>query len=175
MKSHYAVEVTDPADTPLSGDDLAAWSALATVLERLPAALDAQLLRDSGLSHFEYGLLYALAAAPERTLRMSTLAGFANCSLSRLSRAVARLEARGWVERRPDPGDGRTTLATLTEAGAAQQAQAAPGHEALVRAAVLDPLTARQRRELQAIAATIAGALHPDGAWTPPTQDRAAR
>ena len=174
MNRRYAQEVTGPDPAPLSGDDLAAWSALATVLERLPAALDAQLLHDSGLSHFEYGLLYALAAAPERTLRMSTLAGFANCSLSRLSRAVARLEARGCVERCPDPEDGRTTLAMLTQAGAAQQAQAAPGHETLVRAAVLDPLTARQRRELQAIAATIAGALHPDGAWTPPTDDRAA-
>lgn len=175
MNERYAEEVTGPDADPLSGDDLAAWSALATVLEWLPAALDAQLLRDSGLSHFEYGVLYALAGAPERTLRMSALAGFANSSLSRLSRAVSRLEARGWVERRPDPGDGRTTLATLTAAGAAQQAGAAPGHEALVRAVVLDPLSARQRRELQAIAATIAGAIRPDGAWTGPSEDRTAQ
>lgn len=175
MNGRYAEEVTGPDADPLSGDDLAAWSALATVLEWLPAALDAQLLRDSGLSHFEYGVLYALAGAPERTLRMSALAGFANSSLSRLSRAVSRLEARGWVERRPDPGDGRTTLATLTAAGAAQQAGAAPGHEALVRAVVLDPLSARQRRELQAIAATIAGAIRPDGAWTGPSEDRTAQ
>ncbi|MCJ1675228.1 MULTISPECIES: MarR family winged helix-turn-helix transcriptional regulator [unclassified Rathayibacter] len=167
--------MTGPDPAPLSGDDLAAWSALATVLEWLPATLDAQLLRDSGLSHFEYGVLYALATAPERTLRMSALAGFANSSLSRLSRAVSRLEARGWVERRPDPGDGRTTLATLTATGAAQQEQAAPGHETLVRAVVLDPLSARQRRELQAIAATIAGAIRPDGSWTAPPEDRAAR
>lgn len=175
MNGRYAEEVTGPDADPLSGDDLAAWSALATVLEWLPAALDAQLLRDSGLSHFEYGVLYALAGAPERTLRMSALAGFANSSLSRLSRAVSRLEARGWVERQPDPGDGRTTLATLTAAGAAQQAGAAPGHEALVRAVVLDPLSARQRRELQAIAATIAGAIRPDGAWTGPSEDRTAQ
>ena len=175
MNGRYAEEVTGPDADPLSGDDLAAWSALATVLEWLPAALDAQLLRDSGLSHFEYGVLYALAGAPERTLRMSALAGFANSSLSRLSRAVSRLEARGWVERRPDPGDGRTTLATLTAAGAAQQAGAAPGHEALVRAVVLDPLSARQRRELQAIAATIAGAIRPDGAWSGPSEDRTAQ
>lgn len=174
MNRRYAQDVTDPDPAPLCGDDLAAWSALATVLEWLPATLDAQLLRDSGLSHFEYGVLYALAAAPERTLRMSALAGFANSSLSRLSRAVARLETRGWVERRPDPGDGRTTLATLTAAGAAQQEQAAPGHETLVRAVVLDPLSARQRRELQAIAATIARAIRPDGSWTTP-EGRASR
>jgi DNA-binding MarR family transcriptional regulator len=158
----------DPDDSPLSGDDLAAWSALATLLEWLPAALDAQLLKDSGLSHFEYGVLYALAAAPERTLRMSALAGFANSSLSRLSRAVSRLENRGWVERRADPEDGRTTLATLTAAGLAQQASAAPGHEALVRDVVLGPLSERQRRELRGIATTIAGALRPDGSWSAP-------
>jgi DNA-binding MarR family transcriptional regulator len=175
VNRRYADEVTGSDPAPLSGDDLAAWSALATVLEWLPATLDAQLLRDSGLSHFEYGVLYALAAAPERTLRMSALADFANSSLSRLSRAVSRLEARGWVERRPDPGDGRTTLATLTAAGSAQQAEAAPGHEALVRDVVLGPLSERQRRDLRAIATTIAGAIRPDGAWSAPTDGRAAR
>ena len=101
----------------LSGEDLQTWAALATVLEWLPAALDAQLQADAGLSHFEYGVLYALADAPERTLRMSVLAGYANSTLSRLSRAVARLEAKGWVRRTPDPGDGRYTLAILTDLG----------------------------------------------------------
>ncbi|QHC57548.1 MarR family transcriptional regulator [Rathayibacter sp. VKM Ac-2760] len=162
-------------DSPLSGDDLATWSALATILEWLPAALDAQLLRDSGISHFEYGILYALAAAPERTLRMSALAGYANSSLSRLSRAVSRLEARGWIERRPDPGDGRTTLATLTESGASQRAQAAPGHESLVRAVVLAPLTSQQRRELHEISTSIARAVSPTGAWATPPEGAGPR
>src|SRR3954465_13055368 len=102
---------------PLSGENLDTWAALATLLEWLPPALDAQLLRDSELTHFEYGILFALADAPDGTLRMSVLAGYANSSLSRLSRAVARLEGRDWVTRRPDPTDGRYTLATLTEAG----------------------------------------------------------
>lgn len=110
--------MTDDTDrTALRGDDLQTWATLATVLEWLPSALDTQLLHDSELTHFEYGILYALADAPDLTLRMSVLAGYANSSLSRLSRAVARLESRGWVRRATDPSDGRYTLATLTAEG----------------------------------------------------------
>ena len=101
----------------LTDEQLEVWAALATLLERLPNALDAQLQRDSGVTHFEHGVLFALDRAPERTLRMSVLAGYASCTLSRLSRAVTRLEAKGWVRRLVDPGDGRFTLAVLTDAG----------------------------------------------------------
>ena len=38
-----------------------------------PAALDAQLRRDAGISHFEYLVLALLSEAPGRTLRMSEL------------------------------------------------------------------------------------------------------
>jgi hypothetical protein len=54
---------------------------------RLLPALDAQLRRDAGVSHFEYEGLAALSEAPERTLRMSDLAVLAEGSLSRLSRS----------------------------------------------------------------------------------------
>ena len=50
------------------------WLALASALIRLPAALDAQLQRDAGISHFEYQVLSMLSMAPQHTLRMSTLA-----------------------------------------------------------------------------------------------------
>ncbi len=81
----------DPSErAALSDEDLQTWAALATLLEWLPTALDAQLQRDAGLTHFEYGILFALSKADDRTLRMSTLASYSNSSLSRLSRAVAR-------------------------------------------------------------------------------------
>ena len=70
---------------PLTTAQLATWASLATLVERLPRALDAQLQESCGLTHFEFGLLYALDAAPERTLRLSTLAGYASSTLSRLS------------------------------------------------------------------------------------------
>jgi DNA-binding MarR family transcriptional regulator len=124
--------------TALTGDDLETWSTLATLLEWLPAALDAQLTDDSGLTHFEYGILYALADAPERTLRMSVLAGYANSSLSRLSRATSRLEGKGWVRRKTDDEDGRYTLAILTESGLASFTGATPAHVQTVHRLILD-------------------------------------
>jgi DNA-binding MarR family transcriptional regulator len=151
----------------LSDDDLEAWSALATVLEWLPAALDKQLQRDADLTHFEYGVLYALADATGRTLRMSTLASYSNSSLSRLSRAVARLEAKDWVRRAPDPGDGRFTLATLTDAGQRKVDEAGPGHVALVERLVIDPLTRAQVRQLRDISRRITGAIRAEEGWRP--------
>lgn len=150
-----------------SAEELETWASLATVLEWLPAALDAQLQADSELSHFEYGVLYALAHAPERTLRMSVLAGYSNSTLSRLSRAVARLEAKDWVRRTPDPGDGRYTLAVLTDLGAEKVDRSTPGHVETVRRLVLDPLTQTQTRQLREITRRIMRAVRDDEGWTP--------
>ncbi len=158
----------DTPEAPLEGEDLETWASLATVLEWLPAALDAQLQRDAGLTHFEYGVLYALASAPGRTLRMSVLAGYANSSLSRLSRAVTRLETREWVRRTPDPDDGRYTLAILTDLGAAKVDDATPGHVRTVHHLVLDRLTVAQRRQLREINRRILRAVRDEEGWQPP-------
>lgn len=152
----------------LSDDQLAAWATVATLLERLPAALDAQLQRDSGVTHFEHGVMFALDGAEGRTLRMSTLAGYANSTLSRLSRAAARLEHKGWLRREPDPGDGRFTLAVLTDAGHEQVARATPAHHALVEDLVFAPLTQAQLRQLAAISGRILSAVDGPAPWTPP-------
>lgn len=151
------------------------WVSLATLLERLPAALDAQLQRDSGLTHFEHGVLYALDSAPERTLRMSTLAGFASATLSRLSRAVTRLEAKGWVRRESDPTDGRFTLAVLTEEGHGMVARSTPAHHALVKHLVFDSLSDAQTRQLGSIAQRLAEAVGSTPAWRPPAQGEDGR
>ena len=150
----------------LGSDELQTWAALATVLEWLPPALDAQLQRDADLTHFEYGILYALGDAPDRTLRMSVLAAYANSSLSRLSRAVARLEGKGWAQRAPDPDDGRYTLAALTALGAEKLVQATPGHVQTVRR-VLGSLTRPQLRQLREISRRIMQALRDEEGWQP--------
>lgn len=155
----------EPGFTP---DELETWSSVATLLEWLPAALDAQLQRDSGLSHFEFGILFALAHADGGSLRMSELAGYANSTLSRLSRAVARLERSGWVSRSPDASDGRITRARLTPAGERVVADATPGHVALVRRLVFAPLTRAQARQLGASSRRVTAAIRAAGGWVPP-------
>src|SRR5690606_31646045 len=119
-----------PSEGGFTPDELETWSSVATLLEWLPAALDAQLERDSGLSHFEFGILFALAHAYEGSLRMSEVAGYASSTLSRLSRAVARLERPGWATRSPDARDGRITRARLTPAGRREVAEATAARSA---------------------------------------------
>lgn len=151
----------------LSRDHLAAWASIATVLERLPTALDAQLRRDHDVSHYEHGLLFALSTSPDRSLRMSTLAGYASSTLSRLSRAVSRLEKKGWVRRAADPVDGRFTLAILTDDGYDLVVRSTPAHHALVEELVFAPLTEAQVHDLATISARIATAIDPATPWAP--------
>jgi DNA-binding MarR family transcriptional regulator len=145
----------------LTEDEQEAWLALVSVLIRLPHALDAQLVRDAGLSHFEYAVLSGLSQAPEKTLRMSDLAGITEGSLPRLSQVVARLEKRGLVRRTPDPADGRYTLAILTAEGWVKVVATAPGHVAEVRRLVFDGLTQRQVGQLGDIGRRIMRRIDP--------------
>ena len=135
----------------LTDEEQQTWIALARTLITVPAALDAQLQRDAQLSYFEYLVLSWLSMAADRTYRMSELAGLVNSSLSRLSHVARRLEGQGWLSRRPDPTDGRYTLATLTEDGWRKVVAAAPGHVGAVRRIVLDPLTRAQVKQLREV------------------------
>jgi DNA-binding MarR family transcriptional regulator len=148
----------------LSPDELRAWLPVGGLLLKLPAALDAQMQRDSGLSHFEYLVLANLSEAPDRTRRMSELAALANGSLSRLSHVVKRLEARGWVERKACPTDGRYTNAVLTATGWEKVLASAPGHVEAVRTLVLDALSTAELDQLGAVARRILERLEPGDA-----------
>ena len=94
-------------------------------------------------------------------MRMSDLAVRTRSSRSRLSHAVARLEERGWVERRDCPTDRRGQVAHLTDKGLAVLAGAAPSHVATVRANVIDRLTPDQIAQLAAIGNAIVAGLEP--------------
>jgi DNA-binding MarR family transcriptional regulator len=65
------------------------------------------------------------------------------------------------VRRRPDPKDGRVTLAVLTKAGFRKLEKSAPAHVDTVRRLVFDPLTHAQVRQLFDIHRRIKGALDP--------------
>jgi DNA-binding MarR family transcriptional regulator len=146
----------------LTPQEREAWLRFAAVLELLPGVLDAQLSRDEGLTHFDYFALAMLSEAPQRTLRMTRLAGMTNATLPRLSRVISRLESEGLVERRPCSQDRRATNVVLTEVGWAKVQHAAPGHVENVRRNVLDTLTPEQVAQLSAVAAQLLQRLDPD-------------
>jgi DNA-binding MarR family transcriptional regulator len=147
----------------LNDAERAAWLRFIAVVELLPGVLDSQLRTQAGLTHFEYFVLAMLSEAPERTLRMTTLAQRTNSTLSRLSHVVRRLEGRGLVERFPCPEDGRATNAQLSDAGWDAVVAAAPGHVETVRHHVLDPLTDEQLEQLRAIGDALLSRLDRDG------------
>ena len=142
--------------TWLTADEQHTWRAFLAASALISTALDVQLQRDADMPHGYYEVLVRLSEAPEHTLRMSELAATTGSSRSRLSHAVAALELRGWVARRPCPTDRRGQLATLTPAGLAVLEQAAPGHVQAVRDALFSALSPEQVRQLRCIGEAIA-------------------
>jgi DNA-binding MarR family transcriptional regulator len=136
----------------LTDEQQHAWRHFVEVLVKVPAALEAQLQRDAGLTHMGYIVLSTLSERDDRRLAMSKLAKRVSASLSRLSHVVARLEAQGWVRRERDPEDGRVQIAVLTEAGFAKVVTSAPGHAEAVQQLIFDRLTPAQLRQLTKLA-----------------------
>ncbi|MFH8974993.1 MarR family winged helix-turn-helix transcriptional regulator [Streptomyces sp. NPDC017890] len=136
------------------------WESLLSVLLWLPAALDGRL-KQQGLSHHEFLILWCLTQHRGRTHTMSSLAELSRVTPSHLSRIASRLERQGWLVREQDPSDARVTIASLTETGSLKYAQAAPGYYATLREHVFGRLTEEQAGQLGGIAARIAHSLDP--------------
>lgn len=127
-----------------------AWEALLRIHAALVPAIAAEVEAATGLPLSWYDVLLELSGAPDRRLRMQELGERVVLSRSRVSRIVDEMMAAGLVTKRPDPDDGRATLAVLTAAGRRAQRRAAPVY-----------LAAIERRFGAHLpdAATVAGAL----------------
>lgn len=98
-------------------DQVAAWRGVLLARHRVVQAIDADLAQAGVVPLAVYDVLLVLNGAPGRCLRMQDLGRQVVLSRTRVSRLVGELEGDGLVERRPDPDDGRATLACLTAAG----------------------------------------------------------
>lgn len=75
---------------------------------------------DYGIEGWAFDVLSALRRAGEPyQLSPSTLLQETLVTSGTMTNRIDRLVARGWVERRPDPGDRRGVLVQLTESGRA--------------------------------------------------------
>jgi DNA-binding MarR family transcriptional regulator len=143
----------------------------------LPAALDSQLQRDAGMSHFEFGVMAALSRQPGWSLQLKDLAVVANGSLSRLSHVISRLERRAWVRRRTGT-KGRATHAELTNEGYSKLMAAGPIHFREVRRLVFDVLTPEEVKALKQVTGRINAGLLGEislGTLANRTQERSMR
>ena len=124
---------------------VAAWQAVLRAQNRALRAIE-QDLQDRRLIPLSwYDVLLELSAAPDRQLRMQDLAARVVLSRTRVSRLVSELERVGYIERVPDPDDGRATLARLTPEGRAARREAAPVYLAGIEEHFNRHLTAAQQ------------------------------
>jgi DNA-binding MarR family transcriptional regulator len=142
----------------LNHRECSAWLQLVGTFTLLPAALDSQLQREAGMSHFEFEVMVAISRQPDRSIQLKDLALIANGSLSRLSHVISRLEGRGWVRRRSGTR-GRATYAELTDKGYQKLMAAGPIHLREVRRLVFDVLTPEEVKTLKQVTARINSGL----------------
>jgi DNA-binding MarR family transcriptional regulator len=93
---------------------------LVAALERVGQALRFELrehARRQGLTSTQAQILLRLTSEPHRRRRVGALAATLDVSQPTVSDAVAALERKGLVERRPDPADARATALQPTSSG----------------------------------------------------------
>jgi DNA-binding MarR family transcriptional regulator len=143
-----------------------AWIGLLETHKRLTRALDAELEAEYGLTISALEALGRLAAAEDRSLRLSALASSCGLSLSRISRIMDALAARGLVERRPVAGDARAVEGHLTDSGLDLVRVAQQAHFAAVQRSFFAQLSDQEVASLAAIFSRFA----PRAAATCPPQ-----
>ncbi len=107
---------------------------------RLAAEIEARVVDETGQPATVLDLLVRLDLSPERAERASRLCNQLNLSAAHMSRTIDRAETAGLVERRPDPGDRRAQVITLTSAGDAVLADFAPRLHHVLRTVIHDVL-----------------------------------
>jgi DNA-binding MarR family transcriptional regulator len=117
-----------------------AWIGLLETHKLLTRSLDAELGAKHGLSLSGLELLARLAAADNREMHLTALAGASGLSLSRVSRIIDALGERELVVRQTCPSDARAVHAQLTDAGLRLVIGAQSTHFASVQAAFFDQL-----------------------------------
>ena len=137
------------------------WLQLIAISELLPAALDAQLRRDSHLTHFEFAVLSLVQLAPLGALSPSDIARPLNTTLPRLSHVLARLEERGLVTRTAAKQDRRNVEVRLTTEGRRVVVKATPGHIETAKALVIDQFTDDELEVLGMLLRRITDRLDP--------------
>ena len=123
----------------LTADELRLWTSFLDAGRIVETEIERQLVDEHDMSHREYEVLVRLDGAGG-SMRMRVLARQIEASSPLVTQTVQRLEARGWVERRPIAEDRRGVEASLLADGRAALASASRPHAELIRQLLLDPI-----------------------------------
>jgi DNA-binding MarR family transcriptional regulator len=136
-----------------------AWRGFHYLRAELTSHLAGQLSRATGLSEAEYAVLVQLSEVEGQRIRSRDLGRRLGWERSRLSHQIARMEARGTVERANCVHDARGFDVALTQQGRAAIEAAAPLHLEEVRHCFIDLLTPEQLDVLGDIADVVVAHL----------------
>ncbi len=134
---------------------LEAWATFLRAHARVTRVLERELHDEQRMALADYDVLFQLATAEHRRLRMGELAQRLLLSRSGITRLVDRLERDGYVERATCESDRRGQWAQLTERGHARLRDATPVHLRGVAEHFLDRIPADELRELQGTLARV--------------------
>ncbi|MEU5263301.1 MarR family winged helix-turn-helix transcriptional regulator [Amycolatopsis sp. NPDC021455] len=132
---------------------------------RLYNALDQRLRAEHGLTAGQFEFLRVIGGRD--ACRVQDLAHDIAITVGATSKAVDRLEAAGWVGRRPNPENRRSSLIDLTADGRRLLDAATPALEDGLRTWLAAPLTARALDQLASSLAGLRTALEEAGAGQP--------
>jgi DNA-binding MarR family transcriptional regulator len=133
-----------------------AWSALSAAHARVSGQLSAALARSCDLTINDFEIL--LRVERSEGLRLGELCAEVPLTQPALSRAVARLAARGALSRTGTPLDRRGVLIAMTPAGRELLHQAIPVHASIVRQALTDQLSPAEQELLTSVLSRVAAA-----------------
>ena len=132
----------------LDDDEQAAWRAIVDGFWHLLREVERPVLEATGLNSADYAMLVHLSESPQRSARMSDLAGCSGLPSGQVTYRVDRLVKLGFLERRASETDRRGSEAVLTDDGLDAFTAAAAIHVEAVRGAFLDHVTRDELRLL---------------------------
>lgn len=124
--------MSSSAPSTASGALVGEWRTLLDRHAKVSCALEKSLQGEHGIGLSEFEILDRLVDANTGSYRMSDLAADIYLSQSALSRAVARLEEDGLVQRSMCNDDRRAIFVCLTDKGRKVHKAARPTHRAVL-------------------------------------------
>ncbi|MEW2120590.1 MarR family winged helix-turn-helix transcriptional regulator [Streptomyces sp. NPDC005474] len=139
----------------VSDERVVFWGRVVNLHRALNTLLHADIRAATGLDGTEFEFLLRLSRFPGPRAHASKVAATMCFSSAGTTKLVARLEAKGIIDRVRDPQDGRAFQVALTDAGEAALRAGLKAHIPRLEAEVATRLTAAQRRQLQDLLSRI--------------------
>lgn len=151
-------------------DAVDAWEAL----YRAQVAVLRHIRSDfpEGTTFTEYDVLFNLARARDRALRIRDLNRHLLLSQPSVSRLIDRLAARGLVAKSDDPVDARGTVVTLTDEGVALFRRVGADHGRVIADRMLAALDPDELRTLRTLTDKLRGGAAPGAPGAQEAADR---